>query len=484
MSQNNEQKQEKKRFPFLSAFIALLVVLAVTFFTYFALFPQKKAELSNLAENTGSYFSNIIEEPLSFFSAEKEKTLTSLLPGETPQNIPQPPQRKIQDPPKEQPQESPKNSNYETANEIFEKLTNPEQPTIEEEKPKKIPSVENLPEVDMSQKGQNPDTAARQQDGSDDFSLQAPQTISPLESGRRMLTEEEIRAAQAQEQREKLTKLEALRRGENTLTEEEKNSLPNQQGTLKSLVPDDSFDPVVTLFFIQDLANYLVDNYKINKRGQGYSAVKMHKLNQRYGVGLIGLEHGKGRAGVLGYAYHANMIPLLYKKLSPLLLKAMKLECENRNMTETETEDMFRHYGNLSATYAYAARKLLDIPQLSDNIQNLITIENDLKTEEDRFAENLLSFEQNRENPSLAVSYEENIRLSTIRSEQLRLRVSRVKSELLQYLADYDKNLSQIPDILSLALWLERRNNPAAGRAFADALDSFARDCQQAAYGE
>lgn len=483
MSQNNEQKQEKKRFPLLSAFIALLVVLAVTFFTYFALFPQKKAELSNLAENTGNYFSNIIEEPLGFLSREKENTLSSILPPETPQNIPQPPQRKIQEPKQEQPEEPQKNSNYQTANEIFEKLTNPEKPIVEEEKPKTIPSVENLPEVDMSQKDKNTDTAALQ-GGSDDFSLQAPQTISPLESGRRMLTEEEIRRAQAQEQREKLAKLEALRREENNLTEEEKNSLPNQQGTLKSLVPDDSFDPVVTLFFIQDLAKYLVDNYKINKRGQGYSAVTMPRLNQRYGVGLIGLEHAKGRAGVLEYAYHANMIPLLYEKLSPLLLKAMKLECENRNMTETQTEDMFRHYGNLSATYAYAVRELLNIPQLSENIQNLITIENDLKTEEDRFAENLLSFEQNRENPSLAVSYEENIRLSTIRSEQLRLRVSRVKSELLQYLADYDKNLSQIPDILPLALWLERRNNPAAGKAFANALDSFAGDCQQAAHNE
>lgn len=88
----------------------------------------------------------------------------------------------------------------------------------------------------------------------------------------------------------------------------------------------------------------------------------------------------------------------------------------------------------------------------------------------------MLNFEQNRDDKALARTYENKVKQSTVRSTQLRSRISSVKNDLRQYIVDYDEKLAGVPNCLELALWLNRRNNPAASAAFADVLDNFAND--------
>lgn len=456
MSQNPEQKENapKKKFPFFSLLIALFAVAGVIAAAYFAIFPNQKIEIPFVSEKTKEQINSFVTNPSTIFQPDSGNETETKTGGDT----------------------EPARSNYQTANEIFEKLTAADQKaqTAAQEN-----TEQNLNVVDMTPKSKSTQPEETDTDG---FSLQPPDSVNPLESGRRMLTEEEIRQAQERDRQEKLAKLEALR-GKNTeLTDEEQSALPSRRGTLSSLVPDANFDPVVTLFFIQDLAEYLVDNYKIHTDGQGYAAVTMPKINRRYGTGLYGLEHAKGRLGVLEYAYNASMIPVLYSHLSPLLIKAMQQTAEQKNMPPHAIQSMFKSYADLCFLYARAIRELNAIPQLAENIQNLRALENGLKEEEKYFAENLLGFEQNRENKTIARTYEENIKQSTIRTEQLRSRLNNARNDLKQYLAKYDQNLAEVPDILELALWLQRRNNPGADLAFADALEQFSHDVSILSY--
>lgn len=441
MSQNHELQKEitrKRGFSFLSLFLTLIIILAIIIGCYLAFFPNKKIELPFLSKEVETKINTYIENPGKIFEAEK-----------TPADH----QKKT---------ETNEPSLFERANEIYQKMTASEAPA-ETSNPE-----DNLAEHDMSQKEETiPLTVT---ENSENFSLEPPSDMTPLETGRRMLTEEEIAEAQEKDRQSKLEKLEALRSEQATGIYDTENLLPTKQGTLSGAIPDTALDPVVTLFFIHDLAEYFVNNYIHGK------AAAMPRLNQRYGVGLIGLEHNKGRAGVLEYAYNENMLPVLYKHLSPALINAMKIAAEKKKMPLSEQKNMFDAYARESRLYADAIRTLIEVPQLSENIQNLVAIEKDLKQEDNYFAENLLNFEQNRDDKALARSYEDKVKQSTIRSSQLRSRISNVKNDLRQYLINYDEKLAGVPNCLELALWLDRRNNAAASAAFANALDNFAND--------
>lgn len=452
MSQNQEQQKEaapQKKFSFISFIFILIIVLAIIIGCYLAFFPNKKVELPFLSKEVENKINTYIENPGKIFEADNSA-----------------PQKQ---------DESADKSSYEKANDIFQKMTaQPEEQT--KQQATSANPEDNLAEHDMSQTQDNnaaPDTSENSVSGT--FSLEPPSTLSPLESGRRMLTEEEIAEAQEKDRQSKLAKLNELRSEQSTAVHDTNNLLPTKAGELSQTIPDSSLDPVVTLFFIQDLADYLVNNYRTN----GKTAVTMPRLNQRYGVGLTGLEHGSGRAGILEYAYNANMIPVLYRHLSPALIHAMQLAAAKKNMPAAEQVKMFKTYANQSRMYAGAIRSLINVPQLSENIHNLVAIEKDLKKEENSFAENLLQFEQNRDDKALARTYETKVKQSTVRSAQLKTRVNNVKNELRQYLIQYDQNLAHVPNCLELALWLDRRNNAPASVAFADALDNFAADVSE-----
>ena len=456
MSNNTNQQtnnKQKKGVSFLSLLIAILIILAVIAGVYFALFPDK-ADIPFVSEEIENKINAFIKKPDNASetnSAQNDTENKGLL-----------------------------NSLQNSANEIFEKLS-PEQPA------KISPdqnAENNLAEHDMTPLVQQNNTFQEnnaEEKTPEDFALEPPSTITPLESGRKMLTEEEIALAQEKDKQEKLAKLEELRSNQLAPSAQD-TAFPSKQGTLTSLVPDTSFDPVVSLFFIQDLADYLVNNYKTDADGQAVLTTSMPRINQRYGTGLMGLEHMKGRAGVLEYAYNANMLPVLYEHLSPALIRSMRQIAKQKNMPDAEQEKMFNAYAKQCTVYARGIRILQDIPQLSENIQNLLAIENDLAQEERFFAETMLGFEQNRDNKDLARTFEENIKQSSIRSEQLRSRVSKVKNDLKQYLVSHDENLASVPHLLELALWLNRRNNTPANLAFADALEQFAHDLSTISY--
>ena len=298
MSNNTNQQtnnKQKKGVSFLSLLIAILIILAVIAGVYFALFPDK-ADIPFVSEEIENKINAFIKKPDNASetnSAQNDTENKGLL-----------------------------NSLQNSANEIFEKLS-PEQPA------KISPdqnAENNLAEHDMTPLVQQNNTFQEnnaEEKTPEDFTLEPPSTITPLESGRKMLTEEEIALAQEKDKQEKLAKLEELRSNQLAPSAQD-TAFPSKQGTLTSLVPDTSFDPVVSLFFIQDLADYLVNNYKTDADGQAVLTTSMPRINQRYGTGLMGLEHMKGRAGVLEYAYNANMLPVLYEHLSPALIRSMR----------------------------------------------------------------------------------------------------------------------------------------------------------------
>ncbi len=453
--QESDNIPKKKRFSILSFCIALIIFLGVMSAIYFALFPKT---------------------PLPFLSKESQESFTKVM--EKPSEIIQ----SVIESPQETTQHQTNIDNYNTANKIFDKIINAPQNNaiqnnIQKETITSSENIENngetLNEIDMSL-SKNSKKQNQIATNTDDFTLEPPSKIAPLNSGRRMLTEKEIKEAQKKDEQEKLKKLEELRNNTNIYANTKQVALPTNHGTLSNNSPTNNIDPVVTLFFLQDLAKYFVDNYKNVPNGKSYLTCTMPKLNQRYGVSLKGLEHDKGRKGVLDYAYHKDMIYILYDNLSPILLSYMQHEAEQRTYSKNEQKEMFDLYAQLANTYAMAIRKINAIPQLSEAIQNLIYIEKELQTEQDFFAENLLGFEQNKANPSIAHNYQENIKNSTIRSEQLRQRLSTAKYELKKYIVEYDPSLKHIPNVFELTLWLERRKNPSANEAFADVLAKFA----------
>ena len=465
--QEKETTPEKKRLPLLSFFIAFIIIFVLMGAIYIAFYPN--TPLPFISKETQNTINKVIEKPSelinSVIETPKQENISTTTGTET------------------------KKENYDTANEIFEKIVNVPQIKSEEadnttkkqadnSTSKKIKNEDILNEIDMSKLNQKNTQKLDQSSSNEEFIIEPPKKIAPLESGRRMLTEKEIKEAQKKDKEEKLKKLEELRKNTNTYVEINNSNIPSNQGTITNYKPEDNLDPVVTLFFLQDLAHYLVDNYKTTTNGKSYLTCTMPKLNQRYGVSLKGLEHEKGRKGVLDYAYHKDMINILYENLHPILLNYMKQEAEAKTFSLGDQKQMFNLYAALCNQYAMAINKITAIPQLSENIQNLIYLEKQLKTEQEYFAENLLGFEQNKATPNLAHNYQENIKNSTIRSEQLRQRLSTAKQELKKYLINYEPSLSKVPHLLELTLWLERRNNPTASNAFADVLSKFSVELQ------
>lgn len=467
--QEKETLPEKKRFPIFSFFIALIIIFALMGAIYVAFYP--KTPIPFISEETQNTINKVIEKPSELINSvidipkpENTSTITDTITDTNTEN-------------------------YNTANEIFEKIINAPQ-TISENnqekkqeilqenklKQEKHANEDKLNEIDI--KSLTKQYQQEQSNPNDEFVLEPPKKIKPLESGRRMLTDKEIKEAQKKDKEEKLKKLEELRQNTNTFAEIDNSNIPSNQGAITNYKPEDNLDPVVTLFFLQDLAHYLVDNYKKTTKGKAYLTCTMPKLNQRYGVSLKGLEHEKGRKGVLDYAYHKDMINILYENLYPILLNYMKQEAEAKTFSLGDQKQMFNLYAALCNQYAMAINKITAIPQLSENIQNLIYLEKQLKTEQEYFAENLLGFEQNKATPNLAHNYQENIKNSTIRSEQLRQRLSTAKQELKKYLINYEPSLSKVPHLLELTLWLERRNNQEASNAFASVLSKFSVELQ------
>ncbi len=465
--QEKETSPEKKRLPILSFFLAGIVIIALVGAIYIAFYPN--TPLPFISQETQASLNKVIEEPSKIINSVIEK------PSELFNSI------------TETPQEQNNKNNSIIADQIAEKIINVPQKTAENNNTKEQDlknsqrqqtqkNEDVLNEIDMSKL--NKKTAEKQNNSQEDFIIEPPKKIAPLESGRRMLTDKEIKEAQQKDKEEKLQKLEELRQNTNSFAEINNSNLPTNQGTISHTKPKDNLDPVVTLFFLQDLAQYLVDNYKKTAKGTAYLTCSMPKLNQRYGVSLKGLEHENGRKGVLDYAYHKDMIYILYQNLYPILLDYMQQQADAKELSLGDQKQLFNLYANLCDQYAMAINKINAIPQLSENIQNLIYLEKELKTEQEYFAENLLGFEQNKTTPNLAHNYQENIKNSTIRSEQLRQRLSTTKQELKKYLIDYDPKLSKVPHLLELTLWLERRKNSSANLAFASVLSKFSVELQ------
>ena len=164
MSNNTNQQtnnKQKKGVSFLSLLIAILIILAVIAGVYFALFPDK-ADIPFVSEEIENKINAFIKKPDNASetnSAQNDTENKGLL-----------------------------NSLQNSANEIFEKLS-PEQPA------KISPdqnAENNLAEHDMTPLVQQNNTFQEnnaEEKTPEDFALEPPSTITPLESGRKMLTE-------------------------------------------------------------------------------------------------------------------------------------------------------------------------------------------------------------------------------------------------------------------------------------------------------
>ncbi|NHZ47357.1 hypothetical protein [Nitratidesulfovibrio liaohensis] len=144
--------------------------------------------------------------------------------------------------------------------------------------------------------------------------------------------------------------------------------------------PDGAFaqdDAVVRFAFVEDVANWLVENYypkgtHMEARTSGWVAPSLKSANMRYGVNMTGLswsgdDISAGRASVLDYAFTPAMLEALQRLYADRFMTAMAAAASNakvtdkgkeRTLTPAEVAEMYTLYATRLRGLSGALREI------------------------------------------------------------------------------------------------------------------------------
>lgn len=248
-------------------------------------------------------------------------------------------------------------------------------------------------------------------------------------------------------------------------------------------VPRVTEDSRVRPALLEDLAGYLVSNYRPGPRG-GSLAITVQGLNQRYGIKLSNEAEG-GRAGILRYVFHPSMLQGLYTLYVERFMNALEQAAAQRSLTAEQTRQMLKALARRCISLAEALEGVASLPDLSMRLRSM-----------DGFSEQAVNLNSQMTEAVFALDALREDKADVAATEVARLRVDGLAARYRRTLEDRAKARRTLvaairqtggqaldeDSLLFVAEWVDRRAQSdgqaqAASRAAAALLRDLARRC-------
>lgn len=250
-------------------------------------------------------------------------------------------------------------------------------------------------------------------------------------------------------------------------------------------------DAVVTLAFVNDLANYLAENYwpqgtHLAASNSAVSSASLGAAGQRYGVDLIGLRPGRAedrrdylrdRSLVLNYAYAPAMLEALTRLYADRFADALA-EAGFRQvrggapMNQAEVAGMLRFYARYARAVSAALSAYTGTPDAAEGVRDYAAARDAAFSANG----NLLEAQYRAENVR-DLKNERELRAAEQEYRQAMLEQERAKEAVLAFMGRGESRRLQDQELLYIAGWAARRGPGAvrANQAAASAADYIAQ---------
>ena len=312
---------------------------------------------------------------------------------------------------------------------------------------------------------------------SSDFEISPPVNEKGTHAGTEIIipSDAELKAKTDAAAATQLERLQKAKEEQIKLAENEKRILPstkNQVSLSENTIQKTDQDPVITDGFIHNLAQILVTNYVSAQKNNTSPTLTATKLNQRFGVTMKGLVHSKGRAGIFEYAYHPKMIPLLANFIEPRLMSEMQKQVSIMGLSVEEEQEMYHSYAKDFARTATTLEAIVNTKDLEKNIRAYLKIEQKLLTTKQEFANTLIEFEMAKQAQESTNRLESQLTKISKEANSIEQKLTRSQGEIISRILKTNSALSQ-KELMSLALWVNRRQNKEATLVAIQTLRNF-----------
>ncbi|GHU90264.1 hypothetical protein AGMMS49925_02400 [Deltaproteobacteria bacterium] len=167
----------------------------------------------------------------------------------------------------------------------------------------------------------------------------------------------------------------------------------------QAVIPKVTADNIVRPDFIEDLAAWLVSQYKPGLP-TGTLAVSAQSANQRYGEKMTGLsgDGQGGRAGILRYVFHPAMIQGMYALYVDSFLEAVQRESAAIALPPEQCRQLLLAVAGRSVLLAVALEGVASVPDLDEQIKKLEWISQNVVSVNSQMTQVVFDLDELREN--------------------------------------------------------------------------------------
>ncbi len=281
--------------------------------------------------------------------------------------------------------------------------------------------------------------------------IQPPSNVQELE----LVTEasEEAQAAQDEEERLKaIAEIEALLASQNqasSLTQENSANTASFNGPV---------DNVIGASFIQNIANYLVENYNTDN-GIETSPIA---LNIHYGTSMAGLPSAgnliEARNYVLNYIYNPQTLNSLYNTYEERFIFELDKAAKEKNLSSSEQEKMYYDYASFLKGTASCLQSILYVNQRQEKAEELLRVKNEEKQSQEKFAVSQIAFEEAKSSGANTDAYKEAMIEASKEIEVTSARLAVTKAGILNDIKAHTNPQFSDNTLLYAFEWLHRRD--------------------------
>lgn len=260
----------------------------------------------------------------------------------------------------------------------------------------------------------------------------------------------------------------------------------------QAAVPKVTADTTVRPDFIEDLADYIVANYRPG-RGAGSLSLDVQEINQHYGTKMTGLANSGGnhgnRAEILRYVFSPSMIQGLYGLYVDRFLEILVQRGTQKFFNSEQMCQLLLSVAVRSVVLSGDLEGVAAVPDIGGRLKKLDEASQSVVSVNGEMMQAVFDIDQLRENDAASSRIDEARKRMDNQSARCRRALNEKEEEQRTLAADIRKGGGQSPDddsLLFLAQWVGRRLNDAdtsqslaSVRSAAGVLRDLARRCSR-----
>jgi hypothetical protein len=231
-------------------------------------------------------------------------------------------------------------------------------------------------------------------------------------------------------------------------------------------------DAVVRVTFIEDMAQWLVNNYRpgIGGGDRGSIVGGIQSANARYGLGMKGLawmgdDMETGRLDALGYIYSSGMLESVYRLYIGRFMDAVTVAATRHGqarkpLTPAQTEEMLKLYASRFKALSGALQGICALPDLPRRMNALRNATDKVMQTNSAYMEDMFAFSQAMENNDRKTA--ESARVNMEATSEAYHRAIQSRDALRESITSAVRSspsarLFSDDDIIFVASWVDRR---------------------------